>query len=63
MKRFYKILLIVLIAFTCINIYAINWDLGIFNKENDKFWFSISTGIIGIILIFILNSWSKLNKN
>jgi len=63
MKRFYKILLIVLIAFTGINIYAINWKLGVFNVENDKFWFSISSGIVGIILVFILDFWSRLSKN
>jgi len=62
MKAFYKIFLIVLIIFTGINIYAINWNLGVFNSENDKFLFSISAGIVGIILVFILNVWSKLKN-
>jgi len=63
MKKFYKIILIVLITLTCINIYAINWKLGILNEENNKFLYSISTGIVGIILVFILDIWSKLSKN
>jgi len=63
MKRFYKIILIALTAFTCINIYAINWKLGILNEENDKFIYSISTGIVGILLVFILDLWSKLSKD
>ena len=60
MKTFYKIFLILFVVCIGVSFYAIDWQLGFFNDENSKFIFSIASGIIGIIIIMILNTWSKL---
>ncbi|MBP6576732.1 MAG: hypothetical protein KA796_05150 [Chryseobacterium sp.] len=60
MKTFYKVFLILFIVFIAINLYAIDWYLGFLNDENTQFIFSISAGILGIIVVYILHSWSKL---
>lgn len=60
MKTFYKVFLILFIIFIAINFYAINWYVGFLNDENTTHIFSISAGILGIIVVYILHSWSKL---
>ncbi|MDR2206866.1 MAG: hypothetical protein LBE36_12010 [Flavobacteriaceae bacterium] len=60
MKTFYKIFLIIFILFTGFNLYLFKWNLGIMHEENSKFLLSISAGIIGIILVFVLDAWSKI---
>lgn len=60
MKTFYKIFLILFIVVIGINIYAIDWNSGFFDEDNTKFIFSISAGILGIIVVYILHNWSKL---
>lgn len=60
MKTFYKVFLILFIVFIAINFYAIDWHLGFLNDENTKFIFSISAGVLGIIVVYIMHSWSKL---
>jgi len=52
MKTFYKVFLILFIIFISISFYAIDWRAG--------FIFSISSGILGIIVVYILHTWSKL---
>ncbi|WP_028122402.1 hypothetical protein [Epilithonimonas tenax] len=60
MKTFYKVFLIIFIISIAISIYAIDWQAGFMDDENTKFLFSISSGILGIIVVYILHSWSKL---
>jgi len=60
MKTFYKVFLILFIIFIGISFYAIDWRAGFFDDENTKFIFSISSGILGIIVVYILHTWSKL---
>ena len=60
MKTFYKVFLVLFIIFIAINLYAIDWHLGFLNDENTQYMFSISAGILGIIVVYILHSWSKL---
>lgn len=60
MKTFYKVFLIIFIVSIAISIYAIDWQAGFMDDENTKFLFSISSGILGIIVVYILHSWSKL---
>jgi hypothetical protein len=60
MKTFYKVFLILFIIFIAINFYAIDWRSGFLDDENTKFIFSISSGILGIIVVYILHTWSKL---
>lgn len=60
MKTFYKIFLILFIVCIAISFYAIDWSLGFWNDENTKFVFPIASAILGIIVILVLNTWSKL---
>jgi len=61
MKAFYKVFLVFFIVFIGINFYAVQWNLGAFNEENDKFWFSIAAAVVGIIVVFIMDFWSRLS--
>lgn len=61
MKTIYKIFLGVFILFIALNLYAIDWNIGFFHDDNTKFVFSISAGIIGILFVFVMNTWSKLS--
>lgn len=61
MKTIYKIFLVVFIVFIGFNLYAIQWDLGFMNEENSTFVISLSAAIIGLMLVFVLNFWSKLS--
>lgn len=61
MKKIYKILLVLLIILIGLSIYGIDWQLGFLHEENIKYTTSIGTGILGVILIFILNTWSKIS--
>lgn len=60
MKTFYKIFLIIFILSITISFYAIDWQAGFLDDENTKFIFSISSGILGVIVIYVLHMWSKL---
>lgn len=60
MTTFYKVFLIIFIIFLAINLYAIDWNLGFFHSENNKFLFSIVAAILGILFTFVLNTWRKL---
>lgn len=48
--------------FIGLNLYAIDWSLGIMDDENTKFIFSISAAILGILLTFVMNTWSHLRQ-
>ncbi len=60
MQKFYKIFLIIFLLFIGVNLYAVDWSIGFLDDENSKFLFSISCAIIGIILVLVMNTWSKL---
>ena len=62
MQTFYKVFLVIFIVFIAINLYAFEYHLGFFHEENVKFIFSISAAILGIILLYVLSTWSKLGK-
>lgn len=63
MQKFYKVFLVVFIVFIAINLYAINWQTDILaDEENLKFVFSIACAVIGLILLFVMNTWSKIGK-
>ncbi|MDY3520935.1 hypothetical protein PG614_04595 [Riemerella anatipestifer] len=61
MKLVYKIFLVLFVVFIGLNLYAIDWELGFMDNENTKFVFSISTALLGVLLVFVLNTWSKLS--
>lgn len=60
MQTIYKVFLILFVIFIGFNLYAIDWSLGFMHEENAKFLLSMSAAIIGLILVFVLNTWSKL---
>lgn len=60
MKTVYKIFLVLFVVFIAVNLYAIDWGLGFMDEENTKFLFSIAAAVIGLILVFVLNTWSRL---
>lgn len=60
MQKFYKVLLVVFVVFTAINLYALDWQSEILSEDNLKFVFSIASAVIGLILLFVLNTWSKI---
>ena len=62
MGTFYKIFLLVFIISIAVSLYAIDWQAGFMDEENTKFIFSISAGILGIIVVYILHTWSKLSE-
>lgn len=60
MQHFYKIFLVLFVIFIAFNLYMMEWDLGFWHEENSKFILSMSAGILGIIVVFVLNTMSKL---
>lgn len=60
MKLFHKIILAVLVLFVGLGLYAIDWKLGFMHEENATFILSIASGLLGIILVILMNTWSKL---
>lgn len=60
MKTVYKVFLILFIIFIGANLYVFDWSLGFFNEENAQFVLSMAAGFVGIFLVFVLNTWSKL---
>lgn len=61
MKGVYKFFLVLFIVIIAVNLYAFNWRAqDYFNEDNLKIIFSIAFGIIGVILLFVLNTWSKI---
>lgn len=60
MKTFYKVFFVLFIIFIAINVYALDWRSDLFEEDNIKHVFSLAAGILGLIVVFILNSWSKL---
>lgn len=60
MQKFYKVFLVVFIVFIAINIYAIDLRTDVLSEDNLKFVFSILAAFLGLILLFVLNTWSKI---
>ncbi|QOW11732.1 hypothetical protein Q73A0000_15870 [Kaistella flava (ex Peng et al. 2021)] len=60
MQLFYKIFLALFIVFICVNLYVIEWNLGFLAEENSTFILSMSAAIVGIIVVFIMHTLSRL---
>ncbi|ASW72894.1 hypothetical protein IQ37_05555 [Chryseobacterium piperi] len=60
MQKFYKVFLVLFIVFIAINLYALDWQSEVLSEDNLKFVFSIASAVIGLILLFVLNTWSKI---
>ena len=61
MQLFYKIFLALFIIFIGFNLYVVDWNLGFWHEENAKFIFSGSAAVLGIIVLLVLNTMSKLS--
>lgn len=60
MQKFYKVFLVVFIVFIAINLYALDWQSEMLSEDNSKFVFSAASAVIGLILLFVMNTWSKI---
>lgn len=60
MQKFYKVFLIVFVIIIGINVYAIDFNTDLLSEDNLKFVFYIGAGVIGLILLFVMNTWSKI---
>lgn len=62
MKIFYKIFIVLFILFIGASLYAIDYEIGFFHEENTSLVLSLSAGIVGLLLVFVLNAWSSIGK-
>lgn len=60
MHKFYKVFLVLFIVFIAINLYALDWQSDILSEDNLKFVFSIASAVIGLIILFVMDTWSKI---
>lgn len=63
MKTIYKVFLVLFIILIAVNLYMIEWSLGFFHNENAKFIIPLGAGFIGLFLVIVLNTWSKLSTS
>lgn len=63
MQTFYKIFLVLLVISVGFCFYGIDWNLGFMHEENTKFLISIAAGLLGVILVFVMNTWSRLSPS
>ncbi|AZI34202.1 hypothetical protein [Kaistella carnis] len=62
MQLFYKVFLALFVIFIGFNLYVMDWDLGFWHEENAKFILSMSAAVLGIIVVFVLNTMSRLSS-
>ncbi|MFC3161114.1 hypothetical protein SAMN05443633_101188 [Chryseobacterium arachidis] len=60
MQKFYKVFLVLFIVFIAINLYALDWQADILSEDNLKFVFSIASAAIGLIVLFVMDTWSRI---
>ncbi|SEV99333.1 hypothetical protein SAMN05421841_0526 [Chryseobacterium wanjuense] len=60
MQKFYKVFLVLFIVFIAINLYALDWQSDVLSEDNLKFVFSIASAVIGLIIVFVMNTWSQI---
>lgn len=60
MNLSYKIFLALFVIFIGFNLYAMEWQLGFWHNENSKFILSMSAAVIGILVVFVMNTMSRL---
>lgn len=60
MQKFYKVFLVLFIVFIAVNLYALDWQSEVLSEDNLKFVFSIASAVIGLVLLFVLDTWSRI---
>ena len=63
MKTSYKIFLALFVILIAVDLYMVDWNLGFFHGENAKFMIPLAAGVLGIFLVIILNTLSKLSAS
>ena len=63
MKTIYKVFLVIFVIFIAINLYVFDWTTGFLKVDNATSVLSIAAGLIGIFLVIVLNTWSKLSTS
>ena len=48
MTTFYKVFFSTFIVFIAVNLYAVDWQLGILHQENNKFFVLYCSAILGV---------------
>lgn len=61
MQIFYKIFLALFLIFIGVNLYVMDWQLGFWDEENAKFILSLSAAVLGIIVVLVLHTMSRLS--
>lgn len=62
MKTIYKFALLFFVIVMAFNLYVIDWNLGFMADENTKFLISAGASLLGILAIFVMDTWGKLAK-
>ncbi|WP_124641801.1 MULTISPECIES: hypothetical protein [Amniculibacterium] len=60
MKTIYKVFLVLFVVFLGVNLYVIDWKLGVFHEDNTTLLISLVSSILGLLAVFVLHTWSKL---
>ncbi len=60
MQRLYKFFLGLFVVFLGVILYAFEWEKGLLHEDNTKFLVSLVAGIVGLLLVFVLSTWSKI---
>ncbi|KPH10982.1 MULTISPECIES: hypothetical protein [Chryseobacterium] len=60
MQKFYKVFLVLFVVFIAVNLYALDWQSEVLSEDNLKFVFSIASAVIGLVLLFVLDTWSRI---
>ena len=59
MKTVYKVFLVLFVLFIAFNFYAIDYNLGFMHEDNTKYIFSLAAAILGLIIVFVMDTWSR----
>ncbi len=62
MQTIYKVFLIIFIIIIGIILYSFDWESGIMHEANTKYILSLAAAIVGILAVFVLNTWSKIGS-
>lgn len=60
MRTFYKVFLVIFLVFIGFNLYAVDWKKAVFSEDNMRYIYSAVAAFFGLILVFVLDTWSRL---
>lgn len=62
MQRTYIVFLVILLVFIGFNFYMIDWQTGFLEPINHSYLLSACFGLIGVLVVLVLNFLSKLKS-